>query len=106
MTQKLQQNFVDLASTGLRPNGSTKLRLYHAERRFDVAPLVIMLQERLSIEVVEVPHPLPKTIYLMAVPAYNRIDFEGNISGPAYGFDCPQIALAQIGFVRRHFIRW
>jgi hypothetical protein len=56
----LAQHFIDHGDIGLASNGTTELRLDHRERRLDVAPLVIVLQEFITIELPIVIHPLPQ----------------------------------------------
>jgi len=57
MTQHLTENFIDLSDRRLGTNRSPELALNHREGRLNIRPLVVVSQERILVEVVEVPHP-------------------------------------------------
>lgn len=50
MTKNLTQSFVDLHDFGLASQTVAKLRLDHAKRRFNVAALVVLLEEPLLVK--------------------------------------------------------
>ena len=80
MTKYLAKNFINLSSRGFGSDGSSELCLNHTEGGFNVRPLMIMLQEGFSIEVVEMPHAIPQAIkFMMMVACTSRIDLKWDI---------------------------
>lgn len=59
VSNELQQQFVDLRDRALAPHKVTEHPLDGAERRFDVAPLMIDAKERFAVETVEVKQLVP-----------------------------------------------
>ena len=86
MAEYLAQNLVNLSSWGFRPYRTTELGLNHAEHAFHIGTLVIMIQERVPIEVVEVPHPMPQSVVSSAAGSRALgITLEGNVGSSANG---------------------
>ena len=105
MTQNLAQNLVHLSNGSLCPNRSPKLSLYHAECGFDIRPLVIVLQETVSIEVVEVPHSVPQPIELMMVVSHaSRVHLEGDIGCATNGLNGMEITPIRISLISRDLV--
>jgi len=64
VTQNLAKRLVKRSSIRLRPQGVSEFPLQHAERGFDVAPLVVMRQKFIPLEHEVMEHLLPKTALL------------------------------------------
>lgn len=60
MAQDFAQNFVNLRRAPLASEAFAELRLDHAERRLDVAALVVVLLKDRLVELVQVIHTLPQ----------------------------------------------
>ena len=60
MTEYLAERLVDLRGFRFASQAVSKLRFDHAERGFNVAPLVVLLEEPLLVEFVIVIHLPPK----------------------------------------------
>ena len=88
MTQNLTQNLVNLGNRGFGANRPAELAFNHAESSLDIRPLVIMLKEGIPIEVIEVPHSIPKPIKLIASLTSFRIAFERDIGYCIYSLNC------------------
>ena len=60
MAKHLAECLIDLCRERATPQALTKLCFDHVERRFDVGPLVIVLQKLCTIERVKMVHPRPE----------------------------------------------
>ena len=60
MTKNFTENFIGHGDVSLAPNMVPELRLDHAESALDVGPLMIVLEEFLSIEGEIVKHLFPE----------------------------------------------
>jgi hypothetical protein len=79
MTEYLTKNFINLSNRGFRPNRTAELRFYGREGTFRIASLVIPLHEGFSIELVEVPHVIPKAVKPVVMVSHaSRVYLEGN----------------------------
>jgi len=103
MTQNLTENLIDLSYRGFSSNRATELHLNHGEDRLDIRPFVIMLQKGFPIEVVEVPHSMPKPIKLFTSLATFGIAFEGDIWCSIYCLNRMETITARVSFVSRYF---
>ncbi len=61
MAENLTQYFVTLSGCGSASKAFAKLGFNHAENSLDVAALVIVTHESLTVIVVEVKHSLPQS---------------------------------------------
>jgi hypothetical protein len=105
MAEHLAQDLVDLGGWVLGPNRTPELCLYHGEGGLHVRPLVIMLQEGLTVEVVVVPHPVPQAVVAGRWASHPPgVALEGNVGRSARSLDCVKVAPAGIGLVRRHLV--
>ncbi len=105
MTKHLAENFVDLSNRGFRPNRSPEFALYHGEGGFHVRPLVIVAKERISVEVVEVPHTIPEAVkFMVVIPHASRIRLERNVGYTALCLNGMKISAVRVSLVSRHFI--
>src|SRR5436190_23393363 len=59
VTQDLAKGFVDHRNVGTRTEAVTKLALHHGKRGFHVAPLVITLQEFITLPHEKIKHIAP-----------------------------------------------
>ncbi len=104
VSEHLTQDLVHLGCWRLGADGPAELGLYHREGRFYVAPLVIVGQKVVAIEVVVGPHILPQSVKRLAVrPHARRPVLEGNKWPCADGLNCVKVTAAGIGFITRHF---
>jgi len=67
MAEHLAQRFVDHRHVRLTAKPVSKLALYHGERRFNIAPLVVVLQELRPLELEVVIHLLPRSTAVAAM---------------------------------------
>jgi len=61
MTQHFTKRFVDHRNVGLAAKTVSEFALHHGERGFDVATLVVVLQELRTLELKVVVHLLPRS---------------------------------------------
>ncbi len=99
MAQNLRQSLIHHGNVGLAANVVAELRLYHGEGAFDVASLVVMLEELFLFQLVEVKHLRPQAFLrisrvFLEHDEGNRPLLEGNID----------ILFRQITLICRHFI--
>src|SRR5207248_1364249 len=100
VTQKFAQNLIFHGRVRLAANVVAELGLYHAKRRFDVGPGVIVPQELVALELVIAVHLLPQATRL----ARRAVGLKRNVRRAAYAIQQFQVFLAQIALVRRHFL--
>ena len=98
MTKNLTESFVDHRDIGLASQAVTELSLHHAEGRFDVGPLMVVLQEVVAPELKVVEHFRPCS------PARSHtVRFESDERGGSYFGDCISILPRTVGFVGGYF---
>lgn len=103
MAQNLNQNFVNLRRLRLAPQAFPELALDHAERRFNVTPLVIVRHERVLIEHEEVIHLCP---YVRRGRVRRlRVRLERNVRRPAMRRDKSQVAARRVSFIAGHLLQ-
>jgi len=69
MSQDFAERLIDLRCLGFASKAVAKLCLDHAERRFDVAPFVVLLEEPFLIERKIMEHAIPKIASHLIVPS-------------------------------------
>src|SRR5579859_3157214 len=99
VAQELAQDFIFHGGVRLAPNVVPELCLDHAERRFDVAPLVIVLEEFFPMEAVVVEHPVPDAIAVGAA-----VHLERDVGCRADFLQQSKVFLAEIRLVARDFL--
>ena len=105
MGEDFAEHLVHLSYGALGLHRASKLGLDHAHGGLHVAALVVVRQERLAVVVVKVPRVVPDVIEprLIRLDASRVTVLEGDVGSCAYRFDCSQVSLACVGFVRAHF---
>jgi hypothetical protein len=105
MAQNLTQNFVDLSVRGFGSNRATELTFNHGENCLHVRPLVVVNQEGIPIEVVVMPHSIPKAVKLVVIVSHaSRVRFERNVSPTTLCLNRMEISSVRIGLVSRNLI--
>jgi len=99
VAQHLAQHLVVLRGRALGPQRIPELALDHAERRFDVAALVVVVQELIALEHVVVVHLAPQ---LRPLP--RRVDLEGDIGHGVEGDDSLKVLVRDVALVGAHLI--
>lgn len=115
MTQNLTKSLIDLRRFGFASQAIAKLCLDHAERRFNVGSLVVLLQEPCLIEVVIVEKSPPKSAFssptlslvvrLLLAPCKLRraIYLERNVRHGVMVYYGLKIIRGQVSLVCRYF---
>lgn len=105
MAKHFTENLINLSSRGLSPNRTPEFPFNHGEGGLDIRPLMVMLQERLTVEVVEVPHPIPEAVELMMVVAHTGgVDLEGDVSCATDSLNRMQVTPVGVGFVGAYLV--
>ena len=105
MTKDFTESFINLGGRGFCPNRSPKFSFNHAKGSLSIRPLMVMLQERFPIGVVEMPHMIPQPVKLMMVVSHAcRIGLEGNIGCATNSLSSLEIFSIGVGFVGGDFI--
>jgi hypothetical protein len=105
MAEDFTKDFVDLSNWCLGAHSATKLSFNHGESGFDIRPLVIMLHERFTVVIVEMPHAIPKAIEFMVMAVHTRgVDFERDKRRAAHGLNNIKILSGRISLVGRNFV--
>ena len=98
MTKNLTKGFVDHRGFGLTPQTITELAFNHAERGFDIRPLVVVLQEFFVPKLKVVKHLGPDSASPSSVADPERDIRRG--SDACYSL---KIRFRGVTFIRRHF---
>ncbi len=104
MAEYLTKDFINLSDRGFSPYRTSELALNHREGGLYIRPLMIMSKKGFSIEVVEVPHPLPESIERFNPLTALRITPERDIGCGVYCLNSVEIILAGVGFVSRYLV--
>ena len=117
MTENLTKRFIHLRCFGLASKAVSELRLDHAERGFNVAALVILLQEPRLIElkiVVHAPPQIASCLFLTAAVCHAlraksahyrglRVDLERDVRHGVMVYYRLQIVFRQVRLISRDF---
>ncbi len=99
MAQHLAQHFVVLRCRPLGAERVPELALDHREGRFDVAALVVVVQELIALEHVIVVHLAPQLR-----PLSRRVDLEGDIGHGVEGDDSLKVLVADVALVGAYLV--
>ena len=104
MAEHLAQHLIDLGHRSLGSYSGPKLSLHHSKGRLRIRPLVVVLQERASVELVVVPSPVPKPVIEPMPLGANRVFLEGNVSRTTDRLNRPQVALPGVRFIGANLV--
>ena len=104
MAKNFTKDFINLSNRSLGSYHGSEFHFNHAESGLNVRPLMIMSKERIPIEVVIMPHSLPKLAIRLVSLTTLRIAFERDIRCSVYSHYSIKIAFAGISLVSRNFV--